>query len=501
MIRPASLILSMIVVPSIPAQMPGEEKPSSGQINKWIAELASSEYQVRQSAFDRLAGCGPEAVESLRQAIKSKDPEVRLRAGNILARVERRIEAGKLLTPTRINLDYQDAPLPEVVKDLAKRTGLPLILDSDLEAELTRKITLRVKDTPVLEALALFYTRANLSPPWVKARAEGNFEYRRNSSSVIITTRRGDPDPTDLLNRLPYTSNLVLRQPPADAPEPVVSHAGAIQLGLSGRIRPNAEEVRLEVEAMTEPHLEWEKSHGVRIDRAIDEKGRPLTQVVEDVQKKSEQQFSRRGVVIINRQVIGETETSAEQKNQLMILKPHREAKRIREMQGVLIGQVQTPLEDLVAVDQIMALKKRHFPGRWAGSVLVKAVDKATDGSVRLLLDVTEPPRELEDPRNIGREVTIIVDGKVVNGPRVPTMGRDNFHLEDEAGRPWELASASHTGNTDGRTCEIELVFSPRAKSGPPMRFIYRDRRSRIIEIPFTFKDIALPESPPIPEP
>lgn len=59
------------------------------QVRRWIADLASDEFAVREEATERLKKAGPVARRLLEEAAESKDPEVRFRARTALRHVER----------------------------------------------------------------------------------------------------------------------------------------------------------------------------------------------------------------------------------------------------------------------------------------------------------------------------------------------------------------------------------------------------------------------------
>lgn len=73
--------------PASPVKRPAN---SSGKIDILIAKLADKQYGVRSSAFESLAQFGVEALEPLRAALDSKDPEVRARAAELLIRIRGR---------------------------------------------------------------------------------------------------------------------------------------------------------------------------------------------------------------------------------------------------------------------------------------------------------------------------------------------------------------------------------------------------------------------------
>ncbi len=60
---------------------------TSGETFRLVRQLGAPEYALRQSAADRLLELGPAALEALQRATNDSDPEVRLRAAQVLQRV------------------------------------------------------------------------------------------------------------------------------------------------------------------------------------------------------------------------------------------------------------------------------------------------------------------------------------------------------------------------------------------------------------------------------
>src|SRR3954447_6210280 len=106
------------VVPS-PAAGPAE----ASRVAQLIEQLGSASFAERERATEELDAVGVPALEALRKAAASDDPEVRRRAGELLRKVEARAEAEKVLRPTRVRLACKDAPVAEAVEALRKQSG------------------------------------------------------------------------------------------------------------------------------------------------------------------------------------------------------------------------------------------------------------------------------------------------------------------------------------------------------------------------------------------
>ncbi len=105
-----------------------------------VARLGATRYADREAASLALEQLGRPALPALRMARGSRDPEVRNRAAGLVHRIE-----GSLLTqPTRIRLDFERAPLPEVVRSLGEQAGFKVALYPDnLPKWKYQKVTLK----------------------------------------------------------------------------------------------------------------------------------------------------------------------------------------------------------------------------------------------------------------------------------------------------------------------------------------------------------------------
>src|SRR4051812_6056799 len=98
---PASLLLMLLL-----AQTP---TPDAHDL---IPQLGSRRYAERQAATTALERLGQRAMPALRAAREQRDPEIRARASALLAR----IEGGLLVQPSLVALQFNDAPLSEVIR-------------------------------------------------------------------------------------------------------------------------------------------------------------------------------------------------------------------------------------------------------------------------------------------------------------------------------------------------------------------------------------------------
>jgi hypothetical protein len=146
------------------------DKPTPKQIAQLIEQLGSNNYEEREQATKKLAEIGMPALNALRKAAASGDPEIQKRAEELINRLdeqikqaERRAESAKLLTASKIHLVYKDTPLTEAVADFAKKSGYTLQLHDPEKKLADRKITLDTGMVTFWQAFDQFCTAAGLT--------------------------------------------------------------------------------------------------------------------------------------------------------------------------------------------------------------------------------------------------------------------------------------------------------------------------------------------------
>src|SRR5262245_47976149 len=110
--------LSILVGPLLAGEPPKPSAPA-----ELVTKLGSDEFREREAASRRLAELGPAALDALRPACRSEDPEVARRARELVGRIERWAANEKTLAPTLVELTADNAPLADVLADLSKQTG------------------------------------------------------------------------------------------------------------------------------------------------------------------------------------------------------------------------------------------------------------------------------------------------------------------------------------------------------------------------------------------
>lgn len=89
-----------------------------------VRKLGAPRFSEREAAAQALKELGRDALPSLRSARDAQDPEVRARAAGLVDQ----IETALMVQPTLVRLDFHDAPIADVVKNLGEQAHVALTL-------------------------------------------------------------------------------------------------------------------------------------------------------------------------------------------------------------------------------------------------------------------------------------------------------------------------------------------------------------------------------------
>ena len=123
-----------------------------------IRQLADPRFPVREAAAKELLKRGAEALPEVRLARDATDdPAIRERTEALLPRLQRIADSQQVLAVRRSTYHYREAPLTQIVEDLKKRTGIPLILAPERVANPLRPVSFQGSFTPweAVESLRL----------------------------------------------------------------------------------------------------------------------------------------------------------------------------------------------------------------------------------------------------------------------------------------------------------------------------------------------------------
>ena len=473
---------------------------SAPRIAGLVRQLGSEHFAQREAAVTALDAIGPDALPALAGAGASQDPEVRRRATLLARSIDRRLHSAEVLRSGLVRLRYRETPLAEAAADFLKKTGVLLKLPGDAAKLGQRRITLDTGSVTFWEALDQFCAKAGLVEK--AATAAPNLGGNTTSvSSMVIVGGAAARTPTNILHpeieEKPVELQLVEGKPAAQP----TSLAGCLRIRLAPADTPIPQqrkedgELLFALEAATHGGLQWQKAVGLRLERALDEAGRSLQSLPTSFQLPAPAGAGR-GTVIINGMPVNPPTEELDGPAARLIpvrLKPTTEqpVRKLRELAGTIVAQVRTAREPQVTVNDALHSVGKVFRGPHGGEVKVLEVAKDDDGQVRIKVQVEAVSHGLTDGPANPFGGTVIVNGRRLGEEDL--LSSTNFALRDERDRPYQVVKAVSTGVRAGSAVEYELVYEPGAGVGAAAKFVYADRRTLFIDVPFTLKDLALP--------
>lgn len=120
-------------------------------IGRLVESLRDDSVETRHEAVKSLVKLGAKAVPALKKAVESGDAEIRIQASAALKEIERDIRLAVVLKEIKpLDVDFRDAPLADVFKEIARQSGLTVDSRSVNEKE---RITLKLSGAPLMRVL------------------------------------------------------------------------------------------------------------------------------------------------------------------------------------------------------------------------------------------------------------------------------------------------------------------------------------------------------------
>ncbi len=373
-------------------------KAAAPPLPRLIADLGSPDFTQREEATRALDALGAPALDELRKATTSSDAEVRRRARELVAKLERRQETARLLQPRRVHLIFKDTPVGEAVAEFSRQAGFTL--DLGYGAGLAeRKVTLDTGGVPFWEAFDQFCRAAGLVEAHLLPDAGNGPRQPDDNGARQAKERALFANPYQPYGGAYDRNRLVLVD--GKAPNLPTFLAGALRLRLlpahvqlSVEFLGDGEKV-LPLEVTPEPGVAWRGLVSLQVSRAIDDRGQALTQAMVHLGDGTDAAMNPylQGIIWDGAGYYNPYGIPAADPRQVPVrLKmPARPGKVIRELHGTLTAQAQTPPEALVEVDDVLKAAGRAVPGARGGSLKVIEVSREANGRVRLQLQVQAP--------------------------------------------------------------------------------------------------------------
>jgi hypothetical protein len=107
-------------------------------------------------------------------------------------------------------------------------------------------------------------------------------------------------------------------------------------------------------------------------------------------------------------------------------------------------------------------------------------------------VQVTAVSRGVADGPTNPLSTPIMLNGRRVE-PDEDLLSSFHFALLDARGKPFRVERAISTGLRVGAAHEYELTYEPEPGQAEAAKFVYSDRRTVLIDVPFALKDVPLP--------
>jgi hypothetical protein len=498
-------LAAVALLTSPAARLAAADRAEPPNVARLIDQLGSPDFGEREAAGRDLERVGEPALAGLRRAAGSQDPEVRRRAGDLLRLVERHVESGRLLEGKRVRLVFRDKPVLEAVTDLALHTGSTIPLEGDTSKLARRRLTLDTGPVPFWEAFDQFCRRAGVSEP--EFLPDG--EQRRGSGAsganpyppmVYPNGRYAYYNP---YNVDAHHGRLALVE--GRPPELPTYTAGAVRVRAlpphvvlpAVLLGTNERLVGLQVAA--EPDVAWQGVLALHITRAVDDNGRRLPPTLPFYGSATNASDSPYGSVRMWDPYGGTVNVQpADPRNIPVRVRAGPGVQRLKELEGLITAQVQTPPEALLRVEDVLRATGETVRGPHGGWLKVIDVSRDATGTVKVHGEIAYPPSEEGPPAWLLNNFNGRL-GQVMffAGPNGNPVEVPNLELQDTRNLPFQRLeqAAMHVAaqaQTDPRPRDFRLTFQPRPGQTDPARLVYVGRRTLILEVPFTLKDVAL---------
>ncbi len=484
------------------------DEPRPEKVAGLIERLGSSKFQDRERADRELRQIGEPALKQLKQAVQSKDIEVRERAIAAIEFIERKIENDRLLLAPKLRLKYEDTPLQDAIADLSKKTGLKYQLDPNSNKSAKQPVTLDTGEVPYWEAVEKFLAATGLMevPPPVQANPHGQLYFETQQFRGGVRTRgfgRGGSQP-------PAQSviKLVDAKSPLSASTSTLIRVKAIpkEASASGAVK-GSNHLVLHLEVTPAPALAWQGVVNVDVRRVVDDRGIALAQshthsVLDGVNNtvwmdgmpvQILQQGQAQIIIQGNVQVWGDVPATQPVQNNprhvpVALLVKENTAKMLKELHGVITAEVLTPPAPIVVLDNILKATAKDAVHK--GEYQLQIEERTEDANnIRLRFRVRTPVRNNFIAFQGGP------GGGFFQADAMGQVGQVQIQIQDKSGARLNVNNMGLMEQSfDGVTqTSVYTVVIPKKGIGEPAKLAVVGRRQATVEVPFALKNVPLP--------
>jgi hypothetical protein len=486
---------------------PAAEPPPA--VSALVARLGADSYAEREAASRELLKLGPVALDTLSAAASvHPDAETRLRAAALVEQLRRTSDAVTLLASKPVKLDYDRVPLGSALADLRTRTGVPLTLDQTGVADPLRPVTVKTGELSAWEAVEAFCQAAGLREVFRETLPGGPED--------PITVRRGRRVAYSVPGQAPApTAGQVPvlladgKSPPLPGDRSLSVRVLALPATYSGnRVIRGAGQVVLNLDVTPLPGVKWDDVTAVRVLRAEDETGRPVTGSHQPESRAPgpggyEEVIFLGGLQAQAVFVGGDfsaypTTTGPARPNPRVVpvtlRTDDRSVRSLRLFEGIVVGEITLTDQTLATVSNLPKAAGATALGPYDSKYTLVDYKQLPDGRVSLKLR-TEGPNPWTLQR-LGRRGMVPVNNMLWDGPVPMNAGGVRFKFTDAGGRPIPQPMTQSSSTTDDgirQTAEVELIFARRSDSGPPVTLTVVGNKPATVEVPFRMTNVILP--------
>jgi hypothetical protein len=441
-----------------------------------VPRLGASRYADREAASEELVRLGRPALSALRAARTARDPEVRNRASNLVQKIE-----GSLLTqPTLVQLDFEHAPLTDVIRSLSQQAGFKVGLYPDnLPKWKRQRVTLKEREpVPFWKAIDLVCDAAWLQQTpglhGIAGPREPTFGLTDGPARTLTPNYDHGPFRISLVG-VHYQSDLNygatgiglvggFGQPLDGAPRPV----RAANLP-RGRINPvTSVQFTAHLLIAAEPRLFISQSGALQITEAVDNRGHSLMAQTGDSPNPN-RLAGYSGVM-----------GGSVLQLQAQLHRPATPGETIKKLRGVIPLSISSRGPDPLVVP----LDKGNVGKSFANAdvqVTLHTV-RTIPTSAQTLLEVSVKSNDRAGPAENA-------DSDAFGDVYRHDMHRQQLEIIDSRGR---LVSWFPSG-VDSETSRLTLQITSSLAGGPLKELRYYTLTRATVDVPFEFTDIPMP--------
>jgi hypothetical protein len=274
-------------------------------------------------------------------------------------------------------------------------------------------------------------------------------------------------------------------------------------------------EMLLNLQASVEPKLPHFGITNVRIEKATDDNDQDLGQSLPEAGGGGIGVGIQPAIAPIRRPYPVPVQMGGQQAS-VRLKKGDKASKTIKELKGVMTAQVVTAPEAVITVENILKAEGETAKGADGGYVKVLEVSKEKDGTIKMKVEVENPPNvnsgyggypiptpggpggiQIEEaiPLPAGKGgAGLALGGQVDSKAYIVPAAPNGLALLDDKGAviPAQVTGVSQQFNKGDRVPKMtySFTFKPGEKQGEPAKFVLSGSRTLSVEVPFTLKDV-----------